>query len=184
MKDVSVYLKHIQDAIARIESYTGQGRKAFFDNTMVQDAVIRNLEVIGKKVGRGSCISDTAKRAVTRAGPRTGGRPCKYAVLAVMRSALTKVASVDQAVGATGPAGSPLSRRNPPRGARRRIIWLSWCPGNQVGFTCTSRLAKFPLTAPLPAAVYSLRPGVGGPRADLATRPGPGGPKSKFLPGS
>ena len=39
MKDASVYLKHIQDAIARIESYTGQGRKAFFDNTMVQDAV-------------------------------------------------------------------------------------------------------------------------------------------------
>jgi len=50
MKDASVYLKHIQDAIARIESYTGQGRKAFFDNTMVQDAVIRNLEVIGEAV--------------------------------------------------------------------------------------------------------------------------------------
>ena len=47
MKNPSVYLKHIQDAIARIESYTGHGRKAFFDNTMVQDAVIRNLEVIG-----------------------------------------------------------------------------------------------------------------------------------------
>ena len=50
MKDASVYLKHIQDAIARIESYTGQGRKAFFDSTMVQDAVIRNLEVIGEAV--------------------------------------------------------------------------------------------------------------------------------------
>lgn len=50
MKDASVYLKHIQDAIARIESYTGHGRKAFFDSTMVQDAVIRNLEVIGEAV--------------------------------------------------------------------------------------------------------------------------------------
>ncbi len=50
MKDASVYLKHVLDAIARIESYTGQGRKAFFDNTMVQDAVIRNLEVIGEAV--------------------------------------------------------------------------------------------------------------------------------------
>ncbi len=39
MKDASVYLKHIQDAIARIETYTGQGRQAFFDNTMIQDAV-------------------------------------------------------------------------------------------------------------------------------------------------
>ncbi len=37
MKDASVYLKHIQDAIARIESYTGQGRKAFFDNTISRD---------------------------------------------------------------------------------------------------------------------------------------------------
>src|SRR3972149_1512062 len=50
MKDASVYLKHILDAIARIESYTGQGRKAFLQNTMVQDAVIRNLEVIGEAV--------------------------------------------------------------------------------------------------------------------------------------
>ena len=50
MKDASVYLKHIQDAIARIESYTAQGRKGFFENIMVQDAVIRNLEVIGEAV--------------------------------------------------------------------------------------------------------------------------------------
>jgi uncharacterized protein with HEPN domain len=50
MKDASVYLKHIQDAIARIESYTGQGRKAFFDNTMVQDAVIRNLPTLKRHV--------------------------------------------------------------------------------------------------------------------------------------
>ena len=50
MRDASVYLKHIQDAIARIESYTAQGRKAFCDNTMVQDALIRNLEVIGEAV--------------------------------------------------------------------------------------------------------------------------------------
>lgn len=52
MKDASVYLKHIQDAIARIETYTSQGEKAFFDNIMIQDAVIRNLEVIGEIVWR------------------------------------------------------------------------------------------------------------------------------------
>jgi len=51
MKDTSVYLKHIQDAIARIESYTGQGRQAFFDNTMVQDAVICNLPTLKRHVG-------------------------------------------------------------------------------------------------------------------------------------
>ena len=46
MKDETVYLKHILDAIKKIESYTSGGRKAFFQNTMIQDAVIRNLEVI------------------------------------------------------------------------------------------------------------------------------------------
>lgn len=50
MRDESVYLKHIRDAIERIESYTVGGRKAFFQDTMVQDAVIRNLEVIGEAV--------------------------------------------------------------------------------------------------------------------------------------
>lgn len=50
MKDESVYLKHIRDAIKKIDFYTTGGRKAFFQNTMVQDAVIRNLEVIGEAV--------------------------------------------------------------------------------------------------------------------------------------
>ena len=50
MKDPTIYMRHIRDAIARIETYTAQGREAFFANTMVQDAVIRNLEVIGEAV--------------------------------------------------------------------------------------------------------------------------------------
>ena len=50
MRDELVYLKHVREAIARVESYTARGRKAFFQNTMVQDAVIRNLEVIGEAV--------------------------------------------------------------------------------------------------------------------------------------
>ena len=50
MKDPAVYLRHIRDAIARIGKYTAQGRNAFFDDSMVQDAVIRNLEVIGEAV--------------------------------------------------------------------------------------------------------------------------------------
>ena len=54
MRDESVYLKHIREAIARVESYTARGRKAFFQNTMVQDAVIRNLEVIGEAVNGGA----------------------------------------------------------------------------------------------------------------------------------
>ncbi len=50
MKDAIVYLRHIRDAIARIEKYTAKGREVFFEDTMVQDAVIRNLEVIGEAV--------------------------------------------------------------------------------------------------------------------------------------
>ena len=51
MKDETVYLKHIRDAIAKIEFYTIGGRKAFFQDTMIQDAVIRNLEIIGEAAG-------------------------------------------------------------------------------------------------------------------------------------
>ena len=48
MKDETVYLKHIRDALAKIESYTAEGRERFFADSMVQDAVIRNLEIIGE----------------------------------------------------------------------------------------------------------------------------------------
>jgi len=50
VKDPLVYLKHIQDSIRKIELYTRRGHKEFLHNTMVQDAVIRNLEVIGEAV--------------------------------------------------------------------------------------------------------------------------------------
>jgi len=50
VRDAAVYLRHIQDAVARIEAYTARGRTAFFTDTMVQDAVIRNLDVIGEAV--------------------------------------------------------------------------------------------------------------------------------------
>lgn len=42
----ALYLRHIVDAIERIRSYTGEGKEAFLANSMVQDATIRNLEVI------------------------------------------------------------------------------------------------------------------------------------------
>ena len=45
-----VYLRHILDAIGKIESYVSPGREAFFANPMAQDAVLRQLEVIGEAV--------------------------------------------------------------------------------------------------------------------------------------
>ena len=43
------YLTHILEAIGRIERYTlAMDESAFMQNALVQDAVIRNLEVIGE----------------------------------------------------------------------------------------------------------------------------------------
>jgi uncharacterized protein with HEPN domain len=46
------YLGHIADSIAAIESYVTGGRDAFMRERLVQDAVIRNFEVIGEAAGR------------------------------------------------------------------------------------------------------------------------------------
>lgn len=43
------YLRHIVDAISRIERYTANlDEAAFLGDEMVQDAVIRNLEIVGE----------------------------------------------------------------------------------------------------------------------------------------
>ncbi len=41
-------LEHIVHAIDRIDNYTKSGEAEFLANEMVQDAVIRNLEIIGE----------------------------------------------------------------------------------------------------------------------------------------
>lgn len=50
------YLVHIADALARIRHYTaGLDEAGFLASTLVQDAVIRNIEIIGEacsKLGR------------------------------------------------------------------------------------------------------------------------------------
>jgi uncharacterized protein with HEPN domain len=50
VKDDRVYLWHIRDCIDRILDYTRDGRDAFLGDTKTQDAVIRNLEIIGEAV--------------------------------------------------------------------------------------------------------------------------------------
>ena len=50
MKDDFVYLRHISDAAADIAKYTSGGEESFFSEKMIQDAVIRNLEIIGEAV--------------------------------------------------------------------------------------------------------------------------------------
>jgi uncharacterized protein with HEPN domain len=50
-RDETVYLRHILDAIARIEEYLqGIDGRAFKQRHLIQDGVIRQLEVIGEAV--------------------------------------------------------------------------------------------------------------------------------------
>lgn len=49
MKDEKVYLHHILDAINRIYKYTDSLTfDKFFKNSLVRDAVVRNIEIIGE----------------------------------------------------------------------------------------------------------------------------------------
>lgn len=48
-RDETVYIKHILDAISRIERYmAGISYEQFNDDTLIQDGVIRQLEIIGE----------------------------------------------------------------------------------------------------------------------------------------
>jgi len=49
-RDERLYLADMRGAVERILRYTAGGRAAFFADPMVQDAVIRNLEVMGEAV--------------------------------------------------------------------------------------------------------------------------------------
>ncbi|MFH1829812.1 MAG: DUF86 domain-containing protein [Pseudomonadota bacterium] len=52
-KQPEPFLLHMLDSIARIESYVGRIKKAaFIRNAKTQDAVIRQLEIIGEAAGR------------------------------------------------------------------------------------------------------------------------------------
>jgi len=53
MKDDTLYLIHISESIDKIESYmTGLDYASFVENVMVQDAVLRNLQVLAESSQR------------------------------------------------------------------------------------------------------------------------------------
>lgn len=52
MKDNRLYLTNIKECIEQIEFYTIEGKEAFLQNRMIQDAVIRNFEIIGEATKR------------------------------------------------------------------------------------------------------------------------------------
>jgi len=52
MKDPRVYLEDILSAIARIAEYTAEGKQAFFKDQKTQDAVIRQISIIGEAAAK------------------------------------------------------------------------------------------------------------------------------------
>lgn len=50
MKDDKFYLNHIIESMTYIESYITGGKDEFFKSRLIQDAVMRNLEIIGEAV--------------------------------------------------------------------------------------------------------------------------------------
>jgi len=59
MKDDGLYLVHIHECIQRIEQYVREGREAFMHSTLIQDGVIRNLQVMAESTQR---LSDAFKQ--------------------------------------------------------------------------------------------------------------------------
>lgn len=46
------YLSHIQESLIKIRKYTQDGQQVFIVDSMAQDAVIRNFEIIGEAAKR------------------------------------------------------------------------------------------------------------------------------------
>lgn len=61
MKDDQLYLVHIAECIERIESYTRGSKQVFVESTLIQDAVVRNFEIIGEATKRLSQQSKNAR---------------------------------------------------------------------------------------------------------------------------
>ncbi|MEW6581128.1 MAG: DUF86 domain-containing protein [Chloroflexota bacterium] len=54
-----LYLTHMSECIARIQQYVAEGRSAFERSTLVQDGVLRNLQVLAESSQR---VSEQLKR--------------------------------------------------------------------------------------------------------------------------
>lgn len=56
-----IYLNHILECIEAAQSYTMQGRENFLSNPLVQDAVLRRLQIMAESTQR---LSDSLKRDI------------------------------------------------------------------------------------------------------------------------
>ncbi len=60
MKDDGIYIDHALDCIVRIDTYCSDGRQAFLESGLIQDAVLRNLPTLSESTQR---LSDELKAA-------------------------------------------------------------------------------------------------------------------------
>ena len=60
MSDDRLFLIHIQECIQRIEQYTAGGESEFLNSTLIQDAVLRNLQTLAESTQR---LSNATKAA-------------------------------------------------------------------------------------------------------------------------
>jgi len=58
MKDDRVYFEHVFLCIEKIEDYTKMDESLYMGSTLIQDAVVRNLQVLADSIQR---ISDGVK---------------------------------------------------------------------------------------------------------------------------
>ena len=72
MRDDRVYLEHVLDSAERIRRFIAAGRDAFFADDMAQDAVVRNLEIIGEATKRLSEVIGISAHTVTSARNEKG----------------------------------------------------------------------------------------------------------------
>ena len=60
MRDDRLYLEHILEAVKRIREYTTDGKAHFLADGRTQDAVIRNLQVLGEAAKKVSAATIAA----------------------------------------------------------------------------------------------------------------------------
>jgi hypothetical protein len=79
MKDDRIYLLYVRDAIQYILEYTATGKEGFFADRKTQDAVVRNLEIIGEATKRVSGLlkdahPDISWKPIAGMGEQKGDR--------------------------------------------------------------------------------------------------------------
>jgi len=75
-RDHAVYLHDILEAIAKIEDFiAGMSPEEFMSDVKTQDAVIRNIEIIGEAVKR---LPDEFKKDAFEYSMATGGRYAEF----------------------------------------------------------------------------------------------------------